>query len=132
MFGVVPKALWERNTPADDRNRIHLAMRPLLIRGERTLLIDAGVGDKENEKFAEIYGLDRACTLETTMAEAGLTAEDVDLVVATHLHFDHAGGFTIRDATGRVRPAFPNARYIVRRGEWRMRRILTSGIARPT
>jgi len=118
MFGVVPKPLWSRKAPADDRNRILLAMRPILVRGARTMLIDAGLGDKENEKFLEIYGVDRRRHLDHALAEVGLSAEDVDVVLATHLHFDHAGGFTTRDPSGRVRPRFPRAQYVVRRGEW--------------
>jgi glyoxylase-like metal-dependent hydrolase (beta-lactamase superfamily II) len=118
MFGVVPKPLWAQKAPPDDRNRVTLAMRPLVVRGARTMIIDAGVGDKENAKFSEIYGLDRARHLDHTLADAGLSVEDIDIVLATHLHFDHAGGFTFRDRTGRVRPRFPRAQYIVRRGEW--------------
>ena len=118
MFGVVPKALWEKKTPSDERNRITLAMRPLIVRGMRTMIIDAGLGDKQNEKFIDIYGVERARNLDHTLAEAGLTPEDIDIVLATHLHFDHAGGFTTRDATGRLRPRFPRAQYLVRRGEW--------------
>jgi glyoxylase-like metal-dependent hydrolase (beta-lactamase superfamily II) len=115
---VVPKPLWAAKAPADDRNRITLAMRPLIVRGARTMIIDAGIGDKENAKFREIYGLDRTRHLDHTLAEAGLTVDDIDIVLATHLHFDHAGGFTERDPSGRVRPRFPRARYVVRRGEW--------------
>ena len=118
MFGVVPKALWEKRTPSDERNRITLAMRPLIVRGMRTMIVDAGLGDKENEKFIDIYGVDRARNLDHALAEAGLTPEDIDIVLATHLHFDHAGGFTTRDAAGRLRPRFPRAQYVVRRGEW--------------
>jgi methylmalonyl-CoA epimerase len=118
MFGVVPKALWEKQTPADGRNRITLAMRPLIVRGARTMIIDAGLGGKDSAKFHDIYGVDRARSLQVTMAEAGVAPEDVDIVLATHLHFDHAGGFTYRDAGGRLRPTFPRAQYIVRRGEW--------------
>jgi methylmalonyl-CoA epimerase len=118
MFGVVPRPLWEPKAPPDDRNRIRLGMRPLVVRGVRTLLIDAGLGDKEHGKFLDIYGVDRARNLNDALAEAGLAPEDIDVVIATHLHFDHAGGFTLRDATGRVRPRFPRARYVVRRGEW--------------
>ena len=118
MFGTVPRALWEIGTPADARNRISLAMRPLIVRGARTMIIDAGMGDKENEKFREIYSVDRARSLDCTMAEAGISREEIDIVVASHLHFDHAGGFTFRDASGRVRPTFPRAQYVVRRGEW--------------
>jgi methylmalonyl-CoA epimerase len=118
MFGVVPKTLWSKQTAPDDRNRILLAMRPLVVRGVRTMLVDAGLGDKGDRKFHEIYGVDRSRNLDHTLAEAGLAREDIDIVLATHLHFDHAGGFTTRDANGRVRPTFPRAQYVVRRGEW--------------
>jgi glyoxylase-like metal-dependent hydrolase (beta-lactamase superfamily II) len=82
------------------------------------MLIDAGLGDKEDDNFREIYGVERERHLDDALAEAGLAPEDIDLVLATHLHFDHAGGFTARDAGGRLRPRFPRARYVVRRGEW--------------
>jgi len=118
MFGSVPKALWETKNPADDRNRITLAMRPLLVRGRRTMLIDAGLGGKDDAKFQEIFGVDRSRSLDDSLADAGISRDDVDVVVATHLHFDHAGGFTVRDRSGRLRPAFPRAQYVVRRGEW--------------
>ena len=118
MFGMVPEPLWSKKTHADSRNRIHLAMRPLLVRGVRTMLIDAGVGGKEDAKFSEIYGVDRARSLDQALAEAGVRLEDIDIVLATHLHFDHVGGFTYRDSSGKVRPKFPRARYVVRRGEW--------------
>ncbi len=118
MFGTVPKVLWEKQAPADARNRITLAMRPLIVRGARTLLVDAGLGGKERGKFHDLFGVDRTRSLDVTMAEAGIAPEDIDIVVASHLHFDHAGGFTYRDAGGRVRPTFPRAQYIVRRGEW--------------
>lgn len=118
MFGTVPKTLWEKKAPADARNRITLAMRPLVVRGARTMIIDAGLGDKENEKFNDIYGVERARNLDHALAEAGLRPEDIEIVLATHLHFDHAGGFTTRDASGRLHPRFPRAQYIVRRGEW--------------
>src|SRR3954471_24709182 len=118
MFGRVPKGVWEKQAPANADNQIILAMRPLIVRGARTMLIDAGLGDKESAAFHERYGVDRGRSLAVTMAEAGIAPEDVDIVLATHLHFDHAGGFTTRDRSGRVRPAFPRAQYIVRRGEW--------------
>jgi methylmalonyl-CoA epimerase len=118
MFGTIPKPLWEKKAPADDRNRIAMAMRPLVVRGARTMLIDAGLGDKENEKFHDIYRVDRRRNLDHALADAGLSPEDIDIVLASHLHFDHAGGFTIRDADGRLRPRFPRAQYVVRRGEW--------------
>jgi methylmalonyl-CoA epimerase len=118
VFGMVPKVLWAPKASPDDRNRITLAMRPLVVRGVRTMIIDAGLGDKEDARFQEIYGVERAHHLDQSLEEAGLRAEDIDIVLATHLHFDHAGGFTVRDASGRLRPRFPRARYIVRRGEW--------------
>ncbi len=118
MFGVVPKPLWEQQAPADARNRITLAMRPLLVRGARTMIIDAGLGDKDDAKFHERYGVDRTRNLEHTLEEAGLAPENIDIVLASHLHFEHAGGFTVRDASGRLRPRFPRAQYVVRRGEW--------------
>jgi glyoxylase-like metal-dependent hydrolase (beta-lactamase superfamily II) len=118
MFGVVPKPLWERVAPADARNRIRMGMRPLLVRGERTVLIDAGCGDKMDAKSAEIYAFDRARHLDHALAGAGLSATDIDVVLASHLHFDHAGGFTARGPDGVVRPRFPRAQYIARTGEW--------------
>ena len=118
MFGVVPKTLWEKRLPADERNRIRFAMRPLLVRADRLMMIDAGAGDKMDEKSAGIYGLERAENLDVTMAQAGVRAEDIDIVLASHLHFDHAGGFTARDASGAVVPRFPRARYVVNSGEW--------------
>jgi len=114
----VPKPLWSQKAPADERNRITLAMRPLVVRGARTMLIDAGLGDKEDEKFHDRYGVDRRRNLDHALAEAGLSPENIDIVLASHLHFDHAGGFTVRDAQGRITPRFPRAQYIVRRGEW--------------
>ncbi|HZR26490.1 MAG TPA: methylmalonyl-CoA epimerase [Vicinamibacterales bacterium] len=118
MFGTVPKVFWEKKAPPDHRNRILMAMRPLIVRGMRTMIIDAGVGDKDDAKFHDIYGMDRSRTLDDALAEAKISPEDIDIVLATHLHFDHAGGFTVRDASGRIRPRFPRAQYVVRRGEW--------------
>ena len=119
MFGVVPKPLWERVAPADARNRIRMGMRPLLVRGSSsTLLIDAGCGDKMDAKAAGIYGFDRTRHLDHALADAGLCAAEIDVVLASHLHFDHAGGFTTRGGDGIVRPRFPRAQYIVRTGEW--------------
>jgi methylmalonyl-CoA epimerase len=118
MFGVVPRTLWEKQAPPDDRGRILLAMRPLVVRGVRTMLIDAGLGDKDDAKCHDIYGVDRSRNLDMTLAEAGLRPEDIDIVLASHLHFDHCGGFTYRDAGGAIRPKFPRAQYVIRRGEW--------------
>ena len=118
MFGIVPKPLWERRAPADERNRIRLGLRPLLVRtAEHNVLIDAGIGGKMSEKDRDIYGIDRQPGLDASLAAVGLSADDIDIVIASHLHFDHAGGFTKRDA-GKVVPTFPRATYYVRRLEW--------------
>ena len=118
MFGVVPRTLWEKRLPPDDANRIPLGMRPLIVRdGRQTLIIDAGCGDKMDAKSAQIYKLDRRYHLDHSLAAAGLTAADIDIVLASHLHFDHVGGFTAIE-NGRVVPRFPNARYVAHRAEW--------------
>ena len=118
MFGVVPKPLWERRAPCDEKNRIFLSMRPLRVTTPtQRVLIDAGCGDKMSDKEAAIYGFDRARNLDHALAAAGLTAADIDIVIASHLHFDHAGGFTAR-VDGRIVPRFPNARYKIRRDEY--------------
>jgi glyoxylase-like metal-dependent hydrolase (beta-lactamase superfamily II) len=119
MFGVVPKTLWEKRIPADEKNRITLAMRPLLVRGNgKTMVIDAGIGDKMDAKNTAIYGIDRSRNLDHSLADAGLDASHIDLVLASHFHFDHAGGFTTRDAAGNLAPRFRRARYVARTGEW--------------
>jgi len=122
MFGVVPKPLWEKRIPADARNRIPLAMRCLLVETPDALvLIDTGAGNKENEKFRDIYGLENEGSptrLEDALAQAGFKPDDVDVVIDTHLHFDHAGGNTYVDADGNVHPSFPAATYYVQKGEW--------------
>lgn len=118
MFGVVPKTLWEKRNPPDDRNRIPLGMRPLLVRAEKTVLIDAGCGDKMDARSADIYGLERTYSLAHSLAESGVSPDDIDIALASHLHFDHVGGFTTRAADGRIVPRFPRARYVAHRGEW--------------
>ncbi|HVZ76752.1 MAG TPA: MBL fold metallo-hydrolase [Gemmatimonadaceae bacterium] len=124
MFGVVPKPLWSRHIPADERNRIQLGMRCLLVEHDRGLvLIDNGMGNKEGQKFLDIYGVENAgadgrTALEDGFRQLGFSPEDVVLMIQTHLHFDHAGGATYRDAEGQVRLTFPRARYVVQRGEY--------------
>lgn len=119
MFGVVPRTLWEKRLPPDDANRIPLGMRPLLVRdGTRTVIIDAGCGDKMDPKLAQIYKLDRRYHLDHALAEAGVAADDIDIVVASHLHFDHVGGFTKVGKDGALVPRFPKATYIAHRAEW--------------
>ena len=118
MFGVVPRTLWEKKTTPDDRNRIQLAMRPLLVEGAwGRMIVDCGAGDKMSAKEVDIYGFDRAHALDQALAEAGLSADDIQLALATHLHFDHFGGGTMRDG-GAVKPRFRNARYLIRGAEF--------------
>src|SRR2546429_70873 len=123
MFGVVPKPLWQRRIPADERNRIPLALRCLLVEHDDGLvLVDTGLGNKEGEKFKDIYGVvnegkDGRTQLEDALAELGHAPAEVRWVIDTHLHFDHAGGNTYRDPSGRVTLSFPKARYVVQQGE---------------
>ena len=123
MFGVVPKPLWERRIPADDRNRIPLALRCLLVEHDDGLvLIDTGIGNKEDEKFRGIYAVENAgqggrTKLEDALGALGHTPTDIRWVINTHLHFDHAGGDLWRDPSGKTVVAFPKARYVVQRGE---------------
>jgi glyoxylase-like metal-dependent hydrolase (beta-lactamase superfamily II) len=123
MFGVVPRPLWEKRIAPDERNRIPLGMRCLLVEHDAGLvLIDTGAGNKETPRFYDIYGIENAgaagrTALEDAFATLGHRPEDVKVVINTHLHFDHAGGNTYRDAAGNVKPTFPNARYVVQYGE---------------
>ena len=119
MFGVVPKNLWEKRNPADEQNRIDMRMRTLLVRdGERTILIDAGVGHKESEKFNDIFAIDFSrYSLEGGLRALGVAPEDVTDVIITHLHFDHVGGAVILHG-GELRLMFPNAEHFVQRRQW--------------
>lgn len=118
MFGSVPKPMWSRTNPPDERNRIRLAMRCLLLVGHgRTVLVDVGLGDKFDSKLRDIYRVENEPRLETSLAAAGVAPEDVTDVVLTHLHFDHAGGATAR-AGDRLVPRLPNARWYVQRRNW--------------
>jgi glyoxylase-like metal-dependent hydrolase (beta-lactamase superfamily II) len=118
MFGSVPKPLWSRTNPPDERNRIRLAMRCLLAVGHgRRVLVDVGLGDKSDAKFRDIFRVEDGPRLEDSLAAAGCAPGDVTDVVLTHLHFDHAGGSTARTGTGLV-PRLPNARWYVQRRNW--------------
>jgi len=122
MFGVVPKPLWQKKFPADERNRIPMAMRPLLVEaGSELVLIDTGAGNKEEEKFLDIYGIENdgdPTALEDAIREAGFQPSDVTVVINTHLHFDHAGGNTVMREDGSVEVSFPGVRHVVQLGEW--------------
>ncbi len=116
MFGVIPKTMWEKKMPADARNRITLSMNCLVIRaGGKRILVETGAGDKMSPKLRDIYGLDGPLLIDG-LRSLDLRPEDIDIVINTHLHFDHCGGNT-RIEGDQVVPAFPNARYIVQEGE---------------
>ena len=118
MFGVVPRPLWEKQAPPDDRNRIQLAMRPLLIEASwGRLLVDCGVGEKMSAKDRDIYALDRSRTLENALASVGQSSESIEIALASHLHWDHFGGATAR-MNGALKPRFPKAEYVIRAAEW--------------
>ena len=118
MFGVVPRPLWETVAPPDVRNRILLGMRPLVVEADwGRMIIDCGAGDKMNAKQRDIYGLDGQRHLDRALAQTGLTADSIDIVLATHLHFDHFGGATTRRGDEIV-PRFARARYVIRTAEW--------------
>ncbi len=127
MFGVVPKPLWEKKIAPDERNRIPLAMRCVLVEtGDALVLIDTGVGNKDDEKFRDTYRIEnegQPTALEDAIREAGFQPSDVSVVINTHLHFDHAGGDTVKLPDGAIAPAFPGARYVVQGSEWEFAHI---------
>lgn len=119
MFGTIPKVLWERTNPADDRNRILMGLNCLLIRTPtENILVDTGLGNAYDEKFAFLYGVDKSeVDLLRSIAAAGVNATDINRVILTHLHFDHGGGNCFQDENGEFRPTFPNAVYYINQGE---------------
>ncbi len=119
MFGVIPRVLWERHDPPDEKNRILLGLNSLLVlRGEEKILIDCGIGDKFDKKFANIYAIQREHTLLDELAGHGLKPEDITHVILSHLHFDHIGWSTRRNAKGELEPTFKNAVYFCQRGNY--------------
>ena len=118
LFGQVPKVLWERGVKADRRNRVRLGLNCLLIQSPtKNILVDTGIGSKEPENVKDLYGL--SCNkLLRGLKNVGLNARQIDMVILTHLHFDHAGGSTKIDRTGNAMPTFPKATYIVQRACW--------------
>ena len=117
MFGVVPKVLWERLFPADERNRIALATNCLLVKGEDfTAVVESGLGERWDEKSRRLYAIDPATSLPRSLERLGVKPEDVDALILSHLHFDHAGGAT-RLEGGRAVPTFPNATLYVQQTE---------------
>ena len=119
MFGVVPRSIWEKKIPPDERNRIQLGLNCLLVEtGTETVLVETGIGAaKLPPKYRDIYGADPSRGVIEALAEVGVAPAAVDRVVLSHLHMDHAGGTTVRTEDG-YEPAFPNARFTVQRQEW--------------
>ncbi|MEW6684625.1 MAG: MBL fold metallo-hydrolase [Candidatus Edwardsbacteria bacterium] len=119
MFGVVPKVIWERLSTPDEKNRIELGLNCLLIETKgKKILIDTGIGDKFSKKIAEIYGIDKKDTLISSLKKIGVSPNNIDIVINTHLHFDHCGGNTIRTEDGKIVPTFPKAKYFIQKKEW--------------
>ena len=118
MFGVVPKSIWQRTNPADERNLCTWAMRCLLIEdGQRLILIDNGIGNKQDINFLKHYDLHGAHSLHTSLRQAGFSPSDITDVFLTHLHFDHCGG-SVEIVNGQSRLTFPNARYWSNEDHW--------------
>jgi glyoxylase-like metal-dependent hydrolase (beta-lactamase superfamily II) len=116
FFGVVPKVMWAKKVNVDDKNRVLTGLNSLLVRtGDRNILIETGIGNKLSERMIRFYG--QPAELLDNMSAGGVSPDDIDIVINTHLHFDHCGWNTIR-ANDRIIPTFPKAKYYVQEGEW--------------
>jgi glyoxylase-like metal-dependent hydrolase (beta-lactamase superfamily II) len=119
MFGIVPRPAWEKKMPCDACHRVRLSLNPLLIRsGGKNVVVDSGIGGRDDAKFVNNYAIERARSLPDCLRSLGLSPGDVDAVVPSHLHFDHAGWLTTRQPGGAYAPTFPRARYVVQEGTW--------------
>jgi glyoxylase-like metal-dependent hydrolase (beta-lactamase superfamily II) len=119
MFGVVPKPIWEKVFPADELNRIHFGLNSLLIQTEsQKILVDTGIGTVIPEKFLQHYAVKQNPGLVKSLKNLGVEPEEIDFVINTHLHFDHCGGNTRKDDKDRLVPVFPQANYVIQKGEW--------------
>jgi glyoxylase-like metal-dependent hydrolase (beta-lactamase superfamily II) len=118
MFGVVPKTLWNKSLPADEENRVYMACNLLVIcTPNGRVLVETGMGDRWSDLERQRYGLESLVESDRMLAKCGLRNEDIDAVVISHLHFDHIGG-GVRLVDGELKPTFPNAKYIIQKGEW--------------
>ncbi len=121
FFGVVPKVMWSRKVPADDKNYVTAGLNSLLIRtGKQTVLVETGMGNKLSERMVKFYG--QPAQLLDNLAAGGVAPEDIDIVINSHLHFDHCGWNTVRDQHGKIVPTFPRAKYYAPEGEWQYAR----------
>jgi glyoxylase-like metal-dependent hydrolase (beta-lactamase superfamily II) len=120
FFGVIPKIMWSRKAAADERNYVQAGLNSLLIRtGKQNVLVETGMGNKLSERMVKFYG--QPARLLANLAAAGIAPEDIDIVINTHLHFDHCGWNTVRKA-GKIVPTFPRAKYYAPEGEWQYAR----------
>jgi len=126
FFGVVPKIMWSRKVAADERNYVTAGLNSLLIRtehpraGKQTLLVETGMGNKLSDRMIKFYG--QPAKLLENLAAGGIAPEDIDIVINSHLHFDHCGWNTVRDQNGKIVPTFPRAKYYAPEGEWQYAR----------
>jgi len=121
FFGVVPKVMWSRKVSADERNYVTVGLNSLLIRtGKQTVLVETGMGNKLSERMVKFYG--QPAQLLSNLAAGGVSPEDIEIVINTHLHFDHCGWNTIRNKDGKIVPTFPRAKYYAPEGEWQYAR----------
>jgi glyoxylase-like metal-dependent hydrolase (beta-lactamase superfamily II) len=121
LFGVVPKVMWSRKVASDERNYVQAGLNSLLIRtGKQTVLVETGMGNKLSERMTKFYG--QPAQLLTNLKAGGVAPEDIDIVINTHLHFDHCGWNTARSKDGKIVPTFPRAKYYAPEGEWQYAR----------
>jgi glyoxylase-like metal-dependent hydrolase (beta-lactamase superfamily II) len=121
FFGVIPKVMWSRKAPADERNYVQAGLNSLLIRtGKKNILVETGMGNKLSDRIVNFYG--QPAKLVANLTAAGISPEDIDIVINTHLHFDHCGWNTIRDKNSKIAPTFPRAKYYAPEGEWQYAR----------
>jgi len=126
FFGVIPKVMWSRKVDADERNYVTAGLNSLVVRtegprtGRQTVLVETGMGNKLSDRMIKYYG--QPAKLLSNLADAGIAPEDVDIVINTHLHFDHCGWNTMRDKNGKIVPTFPRAKYYAPEGEWQYAR----------
>ena len=126
LFGVVPKVMWSRKITADEKNHVITGLNSLVIRmdgprtGRKTVLVETGMGNKLSDRMIKFYG--QPAQLLDNLATGGIAPEDVDIVINSHLHFDHCGWNTIRDKSGKIVPTFPRAKYYAPEGEWQYAR----------
>ncbi len=121
FFGVVPKVMWSRKAVADERNYVQAGLNSLLIRtGKQNVLVETGMGNKLSERMIKFYG--QPAQLLANLAAGGVAPEDIDIVINTHLHFDHCGWNTARDKAGKIVPTFPRAKYYAPEGDWQYAR----------